>query len=110
MAYVHAPLFPLGKDDTSYRQIGSDGVAVERVGGREILSVTREAMRHLAQLAKILDDPEATANDKFVAYDLLKNANIADCATRGEPMPADEPPRIRELTVTLERDEFGLNR
>jgi fumarate hydratase, class I len=94
MTYVHAPLFPLGKDDTPYRKIGSDGVAVERVGGREILSVTREAMRqlaeqamidinhllrpgHLAQLAKILDDPEATANDRFVAYDLLKNANIA---------------------------------
>jgi fumarate hydratase class I len=64
------------------------------LGGREFVSVTPEAIRalskqafidinhllrpgHLAQLAKILDDPEATSNDKFVAYDLLKNANIA---------------------------------
>ena len=67
---------------------------VEKAFGREILVVEPEALRrlaeeamvdinhllrpgHLAQLAKILDDPEATANDKFVAYDLLKNANIA---------------------------------
>ena len=94
MTYHHAPLFPLGKDTTPYRKLGSDGVSVERFAGREIVGVAREAIRrlaeqamidinhllrpgHLAQLAKILDDPEASANDKFVAYDLLKNANIA---------------------------------
>eukprot|EP01037_Dinobryon_pediforme_P026237 gene26237-28690_t len=94
MTYRYAPLFPLAEDKTPYRKLSSDGVRVEKVGDREVLSVSREAIRllaeqamidinhllrpgHLAQLAKILDDPEATANDRFVAYDLLKNANIA---------------------------------
>jgi fumarate hydratase class I len=87
-------LFPLGPDATPYRKLSTDGVRVERLGDREILTVDREAIRalaeqafmdinhllrpgHLKQLASILDDPEATANDRFVAYDLLKNANIA---------------------------------
>jgi fumarate hydratase class I len=94
MAYQHKPLFPLGKDTTPYRKISSEGVSVQKIGTQEVLSVSREAIRllaeqamidinhllrpgHLAQLAKILDDPEATSNDRFVAYDLLKNANIA---------------------------------
>mgnify|MGYP006281101391 FL=1 len=94
MTYKHAPLFPLGKDETPYRKLTSEGVKVETIGGREVLTVSREAIRllaeaamtdinhllrpgHLAQLRKILDDPEATGNDRFVAYDLLKNANIA---------------------------------
>ena len=94
MAYTHVDLFPLGEDATPYRKLDSEGVSVERIGDREVLSVSREAIRrlseqafidinhllrpgHLAQLAKILDDPEATANDRFVAYDLLKNAGIA---------------------------------
>ena len=94
MSYQHAPLFPLGKDETPYRKLTSEGVKVEKIGDREILTVSREAIRlladtamadinhllrpaHLAQLARILDDPEATSNDRFVAYDLLKNANIA---------------------------------
>ena len=94
MAYTHVDLFPLGEDKTPYRKLGDAGVTVETIGDREVLSVSREAIRqlseqafidinhllrpgHLAQLAKILDDPEATSNDKFVAYDLLKNANIA---------------------------------
>ncbi|HZP78263.1 MAG TPA: fumarate hydratase [Pseudolabrys sp.] len=92
--YKHTPLFPLGKDTTSYRKISADGVRVEKVMGKEMLVVSHEAMRalaeaafvdinhllrpaHLEQLRKILDDPQATANDRFVAYDLLKNANIA---------------------------------
>ncbi|WP_342359841.1 fumarate hydratase [Terrarubrum flagellatum] len=92
--YVHQELFPLGKDTTTYRKLTSDGVRVENFGGREILVVDRTAIRmlaeqamidinhllrpaHLKQLASILDDPEATSNDKFVAYDLLKNANIS---------------------------------
>ena len=94
MTYQHAPIFNLGKDQTPYRKLTSDGVKVEKIGDREILVVEREALRllaetamidinhllrpgHLAQLAQILDDPEATSNDRFVAYDLLKNANIA---------------------------------
>ena len=87
-------LFPLGPDATPYRKVTSEGVRGERAAGREFVVVEREALRrlseeafidinhllrpgHLKQLAAILDDPEATSNDKFVAYDLLKNANIA---------------------------------
>ena len=94
MTYHHRPLFDLARDATPYRKISGEGARVETLGGREVLTVSREAIRllaeqamidinhllrpgHLAQLAKILDDPEATSNDKFVAYDLLKNANIA---------------------------------
>jgi fumarate hydratase, class I len=93
-AYVHRELFPLGPDATPYRKLAADGVRAERLGAREVVVVEREAIRrlaeeamvdinhllrpgHLRQLAAILDDPEATSNDKFVAYDLLKNANIA---------------------------------
>ena len=89
----HSP-FKLGKDRTPYRKLDCGGVRVETFGPHEFLRVEREALRllaeqamsdinhllrpaHLAQLAKILDDPEATSNDKFVAFDLLKNANIA---------------------------------
>src|ERR1700734_2014904 len=94
MSQDHHALFQLGPDATPYRKLTSEGVRVEKALGREILVVDAEALRalseqamidinhlprpgHLRQLPKILDDPEATANDKFVAYDLLKNANIA---------------------------------
>src|SRR2546430_9939099 len=92
--YGHTPLFPLGKDSTPYRKLTADGVRVEKVLGKDVLVVEREAMRllaeaafvdinhllrpgHLKQLRAILDDAEASDNDKFVAYDFLKNANIA---------------------------------
>src|SRR6187399_174958 len=92
--YKHTPLFPLGKDTTTYRKITSDGVRVETVLGREMLVVSRDALKqlseaafgdinhylrpgHLQQLRAILDDKEASDNDKFVAFDFLKNANIA---------------------------------
>jgi fumarate hydratase class I len=98
--YLHTPLFPLGKDSTPYRKLaGAEAVRVEKIslsGGaaREMLVVSSESLRllaeaafvdinhllrpaHLAQLRKILDDPESSDNDKFVAYDFLKNANIA---------------------------------
>ncbi len=87
-------LFPLAPDATPWRKLTGDHVAVERFRGEDVLTVEPEALRllsetafidinhllrpgHLAQLAAILDDPEATENDRFVAYDLLKNANIA---------------------------------
>src|SRR6202161_712853 len=87
-------LFQLGPDTTPYRKLTSKGVSVETAFGREFVVVQKDAIRalaeqamidinhllrpgHLAQLAKILDDPEATDNDRFVAYDLMKNANIA---------------------------------
>src|SRR5580700_2847901 len=92
--YKHTPLFPLGADRTTYRKISAEGVKVERVMGEEVLVVPGDAMRalaeaaftdinhllrsaHLASLKAIVEDPEASDNDKFVAYDFLKNANIA---------------------------------
>jgi fumarate hydratase class I len=87
-------LFPLGEDGTTYRKLGDEGVGLADFEGQEILKVAPEALRslaeaafsdvnhllrpgHLAQLSGILDDPEASANDRFVALDLLKNANIS---------------------------------
>jgi fumarate hydratase, class I len=92
--YKHTPLFPLGEDTTPYKKITAEGVRVETVLGRDMLVVSREALRalseaafgdinhylrpgHLKQLRSILDDKEASDNDKFVAFDFLKNANIA---------------------------------
>jgi fumarate hydratase class I len=92
--YKHTPLFPLGKDETPYKKVTSEGVRVEKVLGRDMLVVSREALRalseaafgeinhylrpgHLKQLRSILEDKEASDNDKFVAFDFLKNANIA---------------------------------
>ncbi len=92
--YKHTPLFPLGADTTPYRKITTDGVRVEKVLGKDMLVIEREALRalseaafgdinhylrpgHLKQLRNILDDKEASPNDKFVALDFLKNANIA---------------------------------
>ena len=92
--YRHTPLFPLGNDASPYRKLTAQGVRVEKMMARDILVVEREALRmlaeaaftdinhllrpsHLKQLRAILDDPQASDNDKFVAYDFLKNANIA---------------------------------
>jgi fumarate hydratase class I len=92
--YRHTPLFPLGKDSAPYRKLTDEGVRVEKAMGQDVVVIAREALRllaesafidinhllrpgHLAQLRSILDDPQASDNDKFVAYDFLKNANIA---------------------------------
>jgi len=92
--FSYADLLPLGEDKTKYRNIGSAGVSVIKLGDREFLQVGPEALTllsetaihdishylraaHLQQLANILKDPEASPNDRFVALDLLKNANIA---------------------------------
>jgi fumarate hydratase class I len=93
--FEYTDLLPLGDDDTRYRLLTTDGVrAVEGPGGRTFLEVDGEALRlltdtamhdiahylrpaHLAQLRRIVDDPEASANDRFVALDLLRNANVA---------------------------------
>src|SRR5712664_3561470 len=92
--YRHSPLFPLGTDTTPYRKLSSDGVRVEKVMGEDVLVISRDALRalseaafadinhllrpaHPKQLRAILDDPEASDNDRFVAFDFLKNANIA---------------------------------
>ncbi|WP_127523453.1 fumarate hydratase [Mesorhizobium sp. Z1-4] len=87
-------MFPLAADETPYRKLTSDFVSVDTFRGEDILTVEQEGLRllsetafadinhllrpgHLKQLASILEDSEATDNDRFVAYDLLKNANIA---------------------------------
>jgi fumarate hydratase class I len=92
--FSFSEIFPLGPDTTEYRLIGTDGVSEVttplgtflKVEPEAITLLTQTAMRdiahllrtdHLKQLKKILDDPEASANDKFVALDLLKNASIA---------------------------------
>ncbi|MGE0879045.1 MAG: fumarate hydratase [Acidimicrobiia bacterium] len=92
--FAFTELLPIGHDETPYRLLTTEGVSTFEAAGRTFLNVepaaltllTREAMRdiahllrpgHLAQLRKILDDPEASANDRYVALDLLKNANIA---------------------------------
>ncbi|WP_031520394.1 fumarate hydratase [Streptomyces sp. NRRL F-5123] len=92
--FEYTDLLPLGEDTTPYRLITSEGVSTVEAGGRTFLQVEAEALRrlaaeamhdishylrptHLAQLRRILDDPEASPNDRFVALDLLKNANIA---------------------------------
>lgn len=92
--FAHVDLLPLGPDDTDYRLISREGVSVVstdvgeflRVDPSAITRLTAEAMRdiahylragHLAQLASIFQDPEASENDRFVALDLLKNASIA---------------------------------
>ena len=86
--------YPLLRDNTEYRKVTSDYVKVEKLGDREILTVdpkglellAQEAMTdvsfylrtsHLEKLNAILSDPEATDNDRFVAYNLLQNATVA---------------------------------
>src|SRR5664279_461407 len=93
--FEYEDMLPLGADHTTYRLLTSQGVrTVEGPGGRDFLQVEPEALRlltatamhdiahylrpaHLTQLRTIIDDPQASSNDKFVALDLLKNANIA---------------------------------
>jgi fumarate hydratase class I len=87
-------LFPLGKDEAPYKKLTGDHVSLASFEGERIVKVAPEALTllaaqafvdsahllrpgHLAQLRAILDDPEASSNDRFVAFDLLKNANIA---------------------------------
>jgi fumarate hydratase, class I len=92
--FSYSDLLPIGVDKTKYRNIGKAGVSVIKLGDREFLQVAPEALTlltetaihdishylradHLQQLANILNDPEASPNDRFVALDLLKNANIS---------------------------------
>lgn len=94
MSQSTASLFQLGKDETKYRNLGKENISVEDWGGRRILVVKPEALTklakaaftdvshllretHLKNLRAILDDGEASSNDKFVALELLKNASIA---------------------------------
>jgi fumarate hydratase class I len=92
--FSYSDLLPLGEDKTKYRLVSKEGVSVVKLGDKEFLQVepsaleklTSEAIHdinhylraeHLQQLTNIVKDPEASPNDRFVAIDLLKNANIA---------------------------------
>lgn len=99
--FAFQEMFPQSKGDTPYRQLTSDFVEVDDYRGSQILRVDREALTllaaeairdishlfrpgHLAQLRKILDDPEATENDRFVARTMLQNA----CVSAGMVLPS----------------------
>ena len=92
--FSYSHLLPLGKDETKYRLVSKEGVKVVKLGDKEFLEVSPEALTkltaeaihdishylrpdHLQQLANIITDPESSPNDRFVATDLLKNANIS---------------------------------
>lgn len=92
--YVHHTMFPLGADKTPYRKLTDEYVSVTEINGKEVVTIDPKAITlltfeaykdvshllrpgHLQQLRNILDDSEASDNDRFVAFDLLKNANIA---------------------------------
>jgi len=102
--FVYQELFPLGEDKAPYRKLGADYVSTSSFQGQRMVKVAPEALTrlaaeafhdishllrpgHLAQLRKIIDDAEASDNDRFVALDLLKNAVIA--AGRVLPMCQD---------------------
>ena len=90
----YRPMMPMIEDTCEYRYIGSDFIDVKNYNSREILTIASEGISyltaqgfsdasfllrtvHLQQIRDILDDPDSSKNDKFVAFDLLKNANIA---------------------------------
>ena len=92
--FKYAPMFQMGKDDTEYYLLSKDGVSVSEFEGKPILKVSPEALTMLAnaafrdvnfllrrshneQVAKILSDPEASDNDKYVALTFLRNAEVA---------------------------------
>jgi fumarate hydratase class I len=94
MPFQHQPIFELGDDSTPYRLLTKDHVATVTAGGRSVLRIEPEALMtltfaairdishlfrpgHLQQLRAILEDPEASANDHFVALQLLRNANVS---------------------------------
>ncbi|GGV66007.1 fumarate hydratase class I [Streptomyces griseoloalbus] len=128
--FEYADLLPMGEDTTPYRLVTSEGVSTFEADGRTFLKVEPEALRklaeeaihdiqhylrpaHLAQLRRIIDDPEASSNDKFVALDLLKNANIAAAGVL--PMCQDTGTAIvmgkrGQNVLTRGRDEEALSR
>jgi fumarate hydratase, class I len=92
--FQYQPMFPIGADDTVYRHLTTDHVATALFEGRPVVKVAAEGLTrlaqeafrdvsfyyrtsHLAQLAQILDDPQSSANDRFVALEMLKNAVIS---------------------------------
>ena len=112
--YHHTPLFPLGPDKTPYRKLEVGGVSIEKVMGKDMLVVSHEALRalaeaaftdinhllrpaHLKQLRGILDDPEASANDKFLSCgdDLQRRREALSVADRLTASPTP----LRQLGI-----------
>ncbi|GAA4667305.1 fumarate hydratase [Streptomyces buecherae] len=128
--FAYTDLLPVGPDATPYRLVTAEGVSTFEADGRTFLKVEPEALRklaaeamhdishylrpaHLAQLRRILDDPEASPNDRFVALDLLKNANIAAAGVL--PMCQDTGTAIvmgkrGQQVLTAGGDEEALSR
>ena len=92
--FKYAPMFQMGKDDTEYRLLTKEGVTLSEFEGKEIVKVSKEALTLLAQeafhdvefmlrrshneqVAQVLNDPEASENDKYVALQFLRNAEVA---------------------------------
>jgi fumarate hydratase class I len=92
--FTYAPMFPLGEDSTVWRKLDIPGVSTIQVEGKTVLKISQDALSslafaafhdiahllrpaHLQQLSNILQDPEASENDRYVAIEFLKNANIA---------------------------------
>ena len=127
--FTYSDLLPLGADKTKYRLVSKAGVSVIKLGDKEFLQVEPSALtlltetaihdvshylrtEHLEQLAKILKDPDASANDRFVALDLLKNANIA--AGGVLPMCQDTGTALimgkkGQYVLTTAKDEVALS-
>jgi fumarate hydratase class I len=128
--FSYEDLLPIGPDTTEYRKISSDGVSTFTAEGKEFLKVAPEAITnltevaihdishylraaHLQQLQNILKDPESSPNDRFVALDLLKNANIS--AGGVLPMCQDTGTAIvmgkkGQRVLTSEKDEASISR
>ena len=128
--FIYEDLLPVGPDTTEYRLLSNEGVSTFEANGRTFLKVTPDAIRnltevaihdishylrseHLGQLAAIIKDPESSPNDRFVALDLLKNANIS--AGGILPMCQDTGTAIvmgkkGQQVLTSERDEVTISR
>ena len=128
--FIYEDLLPIGADTTEYRLVSKEGVSTFQADGRTFLKVTPEAIRnltqvaihdinhylrpaHLQQLANILKDPESSPNDRFVALDLLKNANIS--AGGVLPMCQDTGTALvmgkkGQHVLTEERDEVTISK
>ncbi|MFM7889146.1 MAG: fumarate hydratase [Actinomycetota bacterium] len=128
--FIYEDLLPVGPDQTEYRLVSKDGLSTFEADGRTFLKVSPEAIRnltevamhdishylrseHLQQLANILKDPESSPNDRFVALDLLKNANIS--AGGILPMCQDTGTAIvmgkkGQQVLTSERDEVTISK
>jgi len=128
--FKYEDLLPIGEDSTEYRLLSKEGVSTFSADGREFLKVEARAIsnltevaihdishylrsEHLGQLANILKDPESSPNDRFVALDLLKNANIS--AGGVLPMCQDTGTAIvmgkkGQQVLTSEKDEISISK